>query len=104
VTCHKFQIDGAAAAIRKMLPLIFSREQGAHFGTAPSTLWQGVHCIRRLSIMNVFVVLLAEQHWRELPTEGRQPVELRCAAERRPENRQNHQKTEAGHSVVALQP
>ena len=28
VTCHKFEIEGAAATIRKMLPLTFSREQG----------------------------------------------------------------------------
>lgn len=28
VTCHKFEIEGGAATIRKMLPLTFSREQG----------------------------------------------------------------------------
>jgi hypothetical protein len=35
VTCHKFEIEGAAATIRKMLPLTFSREQGA---VSPSSL------------------------------------------------------------------
>lgn len=73
MTCHKFQIDGAAAAIRKMLPLIFSREQGAHFGTAASPLWQGGHCILEQPITNVCVVIL-------LSNIGENP----CAAYRRP--------------------
>ncbi|KAK9823736.1 hypothetical protein WJX72_005030 [[Myrmecia] bisecta] len=28
IQCHKFEVDGAAGALRKMLPLIFNQEQG----------------------------------------------------------------------------
>ncbi len=28
LTCKQFEVDGAGATIRKMLPLIFSKDQG----------------------------------------------------------------------------
>ena len=34
--CRKFRITGADAALRRMLPLVFSREQGA---SPPLALW-----------------------------------------------------------------